>query len=149
MAGSRGGLIERVCQHVICGRVFFARRTDLKRKPTAGRFCSRRCLSSANAALVHARYPQTGASNFNFKGWASLNKRAYVDRFRAKYPEKARAHDLVKNALEAGRLVKPSHCADCHHEKFLHSHHEDYSRPLDVVWLCVQCHRARHLAKAS
>jgi hypothetical protein len=27
----------------------------------------------------------------------------------------------------------------------LHAHHDDYSRPLDVVWLCPSCHRQHHV----
>jgi hypothetical protein len=24
------------------------------------------------------------------------------------------------------------------------AHHEDYDRPLDVMWLCQPCHKQRH-----
>jgi hypothetical protein len=27
------------------------------------------------------------------------------------------------------------------------AHHTDYSRPLDVVWLCKHCHRLLHNGK--
>jgi hypothetical protein len=30
-------------------------------------------------------------------------------------------------------------------EPKVHAHHEDYSRPLDVTWLCQKCHVQRHV----
>jgi hypothetical protein len=92
----------------------------------------------------HATVPQVGPANPNYKGGTKSN-RWYVDRFRAKYPEKAAAHDAVKNAVQAGRLVKPSTCQRCgkpFEKRLLHSHHHDYSKPLEVVFACRDCHRA-------
>ncbi len=63
-----------------------------------------------------------------------------------------RAHVLVREALIKGTLVKPLQCDDCERpdtpcadgRSNLHAHHEDYSKPLIVQWLCAPCHMARH-----
>jgi len=43
-------------------------------------------------------------------------------------------------------LEKPAVCHHCQlpSKRPLHAHHEDYSKPLDVVWLCSACHRFFH-----
>jgi transposase-like protein len=58
--------------------------------------------------------------------------------------EKRSAHIAVGNAVSAGRLVKPSACETCAAECNPHGHHDDYSKPLVVRWLCGPCHRAWH-----
>lgn len=59
--------------------------------------------------------------------------------------EQRKAHSLVSYAVKCGRISKPKHCDDCGIEaKRIHGHHEDYSKPLDVAWLCVPCHGKRH-----
>ncbi len=35
-------------------------------------------------------------------------------------------------------------CVDCKVKKAEHRHHEDYSKPLDVTFLCRSCHKRRH-----
>lgn len=57
---------------------------------------------------------------------------------RERYPEKYRARNKVHNALRAGRLVKQP-CRFCGETK-VQAHHEDYSKPLDVIWVCFKCH---------
>lgn len=62
-------------------------------------------------------------------------------------PEKIRAQAAVHNALARGKLTKPEHCESCGRslpKARLDGHHEDYSKPLDVDWLCRQCHVDRH-----
>ena len=57
------------------------------------------------------------------------------------YPEKKAAWTLVWKAVKEGRLIKQP-CA-CGYEE-VQGHHEDYSKPLNVVWMCVPCHRKYH-----
>jgi len=50
------------------------------------------------------------------------------------------AHDRVRSALQKGLLVRQS-CEVCKETK-TDAHHDDYSKPLDVRWLCQRHHRA-------
>lgn len=61
---------------------------------------------------------------------------------RERFPQKAQARTEVQKALKRGDLTKTP-CHICGDEK-VHGHHPDYSRPLDVVWLCVTHHTAIH-----
>lgn len=36
--------------------------------------------------------------------------------------------------------MKPDLCEGCNKEKKLTGHHKDYSKPLEVEWLCYECH---------
>lgn len=85
---------------------------------------------------------QDGSRNVNWRGGVSAGAYRYTKRFRERYPEKARAHDKVRRALEAGTLVRQP-CEMCGAEK-AHAHHDDYERPLDVRWLCRRCHNGLH-----
>lgn len=64
--------------------------------------------------------------------------------YRAKNPTKYKAHSAVSNALRGGRLVKPDTCEDCGSTFALHGHHDDYTQPLKVRWLCALCHHRWH-----
>lgn len=57
-------------------------------------------------------------------------------------PEKRFAYLLVNREVQSGRL-KPQPCFVCNTPK-TQAHHEDYSRPLDIVWLCTVHHSALH-----
>ena len=85
--------------------------------------------------------------------------RAY-DRERAKNPERIQlnlevnrawraedkrrqvAHSAVARAIRNGSLVRVP-CVRCGEQKSL-AHHENYEKPLDVMWLCQPCHKQRH-----
>jgi ribosomal protein S27AE len=57
-------------------------------------------------------------------------------------PEKRSAHIKVGNAIKSGKLIKGL-CEVCGSSK-VHAHHDDYSRPLDVRWLCPEHHSLEH-----
>lgn len=70
-------------------------------------------------------------------------QKAWKDRNR----EKVRAHSAVARALKKGTLVKPLDCEGCGpaYSGKLEAHHDDYSKPLEVKWLCDCCHKQRHI----
>jgi len=56
--------------------------------------------------------------------------------------EKNKAHCKVYRAIKSGELLKEScFCGEVEVE----AHHEDYSKPLDVIWLCNPHHKQRHI----
>lgn len=55
---------------------------------------------------------------------------------------RVRAHNAVARAIRKGILIRCS-CERCGNEKSV-AHHEDYDKPLDVMWLCDPCHKQRH-----
>ena len=85
--------------------------------------------------------------------------RAY-DRARGKIPERIKAntevtrawraedkrrqlgHVAVARAIRNGSLFRLP-CVRCGEKKSL-AHHEDYDKPLEVMWLCQPCHKQRH-----
>lgn len=61
-----------------------------------------------------------------------------------KNPNKVNARRVVEAALNAGVLVKPEQCSKCGKTNCrIEAHHENHVNALDVVWLCVSCHRKR------
>ncbi len=72
---------------------------------------------------------QTQQSKAAHEKWAMNNKL------------KLKAGRLAAQAQKAGKLVKPARCQECRKPAArLEKHHEDYSKPLQVQWLCSACH---------
>ncbi len=64
--------------------------------------------------------------------------------FRKHNPLKYATHILLSNAVRSGKVKKPNKCQKCGAKSMIHGHHEDYNKPLEVLWLCVVCHKKRH-----
>lgn len=61
---------------------------------------------------------------------------------RERSPEKCAARAAVGRAIRDGRMVRLS-CEVCGNSK-TQAHHADYSKPLEVRWLCFVHHRMEH-----
>lgn len=70
---------------------------------------------------------------------------ANIKIYQQRHPEKRKAHVWVGNAIRDGRLIREL-CEKCGGEKVT-AHHDDYSKPTEVRWLCGLCHRAHHKAE--
>lgn len=57
-------------------------------------------------------------------------------------PEKRKAQTKISNAIRDGKLERGTVCAEASDECAgrIEAHHEDYSKPLEVTWLCVFHH---------
>jgi hypothetical protein len=80
----------------------------------------------------HSAHPESARESG--RRWKAANQ----DRFRLI----SRNHDLVHKAIRRGDLIRASHCEECGLSGIpIEAAHADYSRPLDVRWLCRPCHR--------
>jgi len=93
------------------------------------------------------------------RGLHLVKARRHVAKAREKYPEKTAAQKIFNEAVRRGQLVRPDTCEACGQKPALNrlgrssiqGHHDDYSKPLEVRWLCQPCHNRHHknLAAAS
>ena len=90
----------------------------------------------------------------------NLEKIREYDKERSKNPERKKAnvinnmlwrvkdkrrqmcHNAVSRAIKSGLLSK-NPCIKCGNKISL-ANHEDYDKPLDVIWFCQPCHKQRH-----
>ena len=57
---------------------------------------------------------------------------------RLRYPQKAQSRHAVSNAIRDGKLIRQP-CEVCGGKA--QAHHEDYSKPFEIRWLCFRHHR--------
>ncbi len=73
----------------------------------------------------------------------------YLRKSREKYPEKNIARQLLDRAVKLGTIDRPDVCSECGKKCKPNAHHRDYSKPLEVVWLCNTCHGKEHRIEAT
>ncbi len=101
----------------------YYREYDRKRAGNADRVCARR------------KYQKTE------NGIAAMKRSR--EKYMAKYPLRRAAHIIVGNALRDNKMQRMP-CEDCGSENNVHAHHDDYTKPLEVRWLCRECHTEWH-----
>lgn len=87
--------------------------------------------------------------------------RRYMRAARERDPEKFRARERIAArkrpwtiqrearyqlnlAIRRREVQKPILCQRCEKARKLTAHHDDYTKPLDVRWLCYECHGLEH-----
>jgi hypothetical protein len=102
-----------------------------------GKYCSTSCRASGGNRL------RVGEKNAKWRGGVSRVHYRYKKRFAEKSPEKVRAHRKVAYEIQMGRLTRKP-CTVCATTVRVHAHHDDYSKPLQITWMCQPCHNRQH-----
>lgn len=103
--------------------------------------CCREYNRSVDRKEAWANYQKTEKGKATKRKYQqSVKGRVCASGYRSKYPYKTKAHDKVKCAIRSGVLVRPDRCFLCLKVCHPHAHHCDYNKPLDIMWLCKQCH---------
>lgn len=107
---------------------------------------TRECLRGWRARNPGRRKPEDPEVVANrHRRWRDTNRdkvNGYTRRWKLMNPDKRKAQTKLHNAIVRGRIV-PGPCVECGDPR-VDGHHEDYGRPLDVVWLCRKHHRKLH-----
>ena len=140
----------------ICGTTFLTTHSQ-------GKYCSPECKREGERAswrkygrnnrrkkrIYHRRYYEANKEQISIRirlyQQSLAGKQAQHNsdvNQRRKSPEKYRARQIVLGALRSGKLIKLP-CRFCN-IKQVEAHHPDYSKPLEVIWLCSECHRLLH-----
>lgn len=67
-----------------------------------------------------------------------LRKNAVKNKF------KIAVRNKLQYAVKSGKIIKPERCSICNTKDIIHGHHDDYNKPLDVIWVCKKCHDNIH-----
>jgi len=99
------------------------------------KLCSK-CKGEVEQSRISQRYCK-GCHNAHMKATRPKHSQMKSER-----RLKANARAYTNEYIRRGKLVK-SICV-CGNTN-VEAHHEDYSKPLEVVWLCRSCHMKRHV----
>jgi len=94
----------------------------------------RKRASLPHRKLLRKKYSETNAG----KESSRRNTISYRKGNLIKY----KAHNIVGNALRDKKIFKGL-CEVCG-SSFVHGHHDDYTKPLEVRWLCPTHHKQWH-----
>lgn len=75
--------------------------------------------------------------------------REYYHKTKEKFDIKIKARNKLRYAVKVKKILKPEKCEMCFEKRKLHGHHEDYSKPIEVIWVCNFCHAQIHMKRGN
>lgn len=122
----------------ICGKEFLNSQHYQNKRKNKPAYCSYSC----SAKRTHQLYSYRGMNNPNHKTvWEKAIIKALRDITRP-FDVQRQASAKLCMAVHDGKITRQN-CSICG-EPNAEGHHTDYSKPLEVVWLCDKHHKEQH-----
>ena len=119
---ANNGNFYAICDY--CGQKFHTKKSAFAKRKH--HFCCRECYSKYRAEIMPPEEQNAYGTGYD-----------HAERLRRKKAREVLNHYLRDNHIDR----KP--CEICGAEK-AEAHHDDYSKPLEIRWLCFKCHRQWH-----
>ena len=108
------------------------------------------CRNTSSNGTVHVYYSCKECNNKRARDYRKTEKGkdVYYDimsRQYQKHKHKISARNKLHMATKRGLIAKPTLCDVCGLYGKLDGHHDDYDKPLEVRWLCRNCHNTIHI----
>jgi ribosomal protein S27AE len=109
------------------------------------------CKGCHTATTISSRDPEN-ARALNAR-YMARSRQTDPDKHRAREREASRSRPVDRKAvarrelnaaIRSGLVVRPAECSGCGGGSRIHGHHDDYTKPLIVRWLCPRCHGREH-----
>lgn len=133
--------MQRVCKK--CGVMYVVTEAMVRNRS----YACRACASRASVERAKRNRERKRASNNAWHAKNSANRADATRSYRKRHPEANAAHQAVATAIRNGTLSRQP-CSVCGAGR-AHAHHDDYSKPLSVIWLCHRHHMERHAMLAA
>ena len=62
--------------------------------------------------------------------------------------KRKKCYKIYNSAISTKKLLRSFICENCLSTESIHGHHVDYDEPLNVVWLCKECHYKIHVVNS-
>jgi len=164
--------VKKECEN--CGEVFYPRATDIKRGK--GKYCSADCAFASRNRTVEERTCEQCGNKFSPEkretdrgGGKYCSRECYYESRKGEgnpmwnnnasergtlyHKTKNHVYYLIRQAKDLGQIEQQP-CEECGATENIDAHHDDYTKPYDIRWLCRTCHlklhfRLAHKKKAS
>jgi hypothetical protein len=101
------------------------------------------CGSKASVEWAKSHREWKRKKNNAYYSKRSAMRAEKTAKWRANHPDRRRAHQAVQTGKRNGTII-PKPCETCGSTHRVHAHHDDYSKPLEIAWLCHIHHMERH-----
>ena len=117
----------------------------MSKEPVKARKISKATLARMDRVAIIRRMQSNGMNQSFIADVLGISRQA-VNQLINRH--KASARSKLNYAVSAGKIIKPDHCEECATVvSDVEAHHNDHGEPLNVIWLCIDCHSFVHKAK--